>query len=400
MQNFLNKNVLLCVTGGIAAYKSAEIIRLFKKEAADVRVVMTESAKEFITPLTLQAVSGNEIHDSLLDIKAESAMGHIELAKWADIILIAPCTAESMSKIAHGRADDLMGALILASSAETYIAPAMNMNMWLDKTTQENYKALSSRGLSFIGPANGEQACGDIGPGRMEEPIRIIELIHTSLNKGPLLGKTITITAGPTREQIDPVRFISNNSSGKMGYALALAAIEAGASVNLISGPVAISAHKDINLYKVNSADEMLERCIKCMKTTDIFISCAAVADYKPAVVSETKIKKDESDHLKIHLEKNKDILGVISSKYPSVFHIGFAAETNDVDINAKAKLLSKKIDMIISNDVSNKLIGFDVDENEVNVITKTDSIFLKKDKKIRIAREILNIVSTKINKI
>ena len=400
MQNFLNKNVLLCVTGGIAAYKSAEIIRLFKKEAADVRVVMTESAKEFITPLTLQAVSGNEIHDSLLDIKAESAMGHIELAKWADIILIAPCTAESMSKIAHGRADDLMGALILASNAETYIAPAMNMNLWLDKTTQENYKALSSRGLSFIGPANGEQACGDIGPGRMEEPIRIIELIHSSLNKGPLSGKTITITAGPTREQIDPVRFLSNNSSGKMGYALGLAAIEAGASVNLISGPVAISAHKDINLYKVNSADEMLERCIKSMKTSDIFISCAAVSDYKPAEVSETKIKKDESDHLKIHLEKNKDILGLISSKYPSVFHIGFAAETNDVDINAKAKLLSKKIDMIISNDVSNKLIGFDVDENEVNVITKTDSIFLKKDKKIRIAREILNIVSTKINKI
>jgi len=400
MQNFLNKNVLLCVTGGIAAYKSAEIIRLFKKEAADVRVVMTDSAKEFITPLTLQAISGNEIHDSLLDIKAESAMGHIELAKWADIILIAPCTAESMSKIAHGRADDLMGALILASNAETYIAPAMNMNMWLDKTTQENYKALSSRGLSFIGPANGEQACGDIGPGRMEEPFRIIELIHSSLNKGPLSGKTITITAGPTREQIDPVRFLSNNSSGKMGYALGLAAIEAGASVNLISGPVAISAHKDINLYKVNSADEMLERCIKSMKTSDIFISCAAVSDYKPAVVSETKIKKDESDHLKIHLEKNKDILGVISSKYPSVFHIGFAAETNDVDINAKAKLLSKKIDMIISNDVSNKLIGFDVDENEVNVITKTDSIFLKKDKKIRIAREILNIVSTKINKI
>ena len=213
MQNFLNKNVLLCVTGGIAAYKSAEIIRLFKKESADVRVVMTESAKEFITPLTLQAVSGNEIHDSLLDIKAESAMGHIELAKWADIILIAPCTAESMSKIAHGRADDLMGALILASNAETYIAPAMNMNMWLDKTTQENYKALSSRGLSFIGPAIGEQACGDIGPGRMEEPFRIIELIHSSLNKGALSGKTITITAGPTREQIDPVRFLSNNSS-------------------------------------------------------------------------------------------------------------------------------------------------------------------------------------------
>ncbi|MDA7802863.1 bifunctional phosphopantothenoylcysteine decarboxylase/phosphopantothenate--cysteine ligase CoaBC, partial [Gammaproteobacteria bacterium] len=254
MQNFSNKNVLLCVTGGIAAYKSAEIIRLFKKDKADVRVVMTESAKEFITPLTLQAVSGNEIHDSLLDIKAESAMGHIELAKWADLILIAPCTADSMSKIVYGRADDLMGALILASNAEIFIAPAMNMNMWLDKTTQENYKTLLSRSFSFIGPAEGEQACGDVGPGRMVEPIKIIELIKSALNQSPLSGKTITITAGPTREQIDPVRFISNNSSGKMGYAMASAAVEAGAIVNLISGPVTLLADKTVNLYKVNSA--------------------------------------------------------------------------------------------------------------------------------------------------
>ena len=224
--NSLNKNILLCVSGGIAAYKSAEIIRLFKKNGADVRVVMTESAKEFITPLTLQAVSGNEIHDSLLDVKAEYAMGHIELAKWADIILIAPCTAETIAKITHGRADDLMGAIILASKASVFIAPAMNMNMWLDQSTQENCKKLSSRSISIIGPADGEQACGDIGPGRMVEPENIVELISSSIKIGPLAGKVITITAGPTREQIDPVRFISNNSSGKMGYALAEAAIE------------------------------------------------------------------------------------------------------------------------------------------------------------------------------
>ena len=212
MLNFSNKNILLGVTGGIAAYKSAEIIRLFKKEGADVRVVMTKSSKEFITPLTLQAVSGNEIHDSLLDVNAESGMGHIELAKWADIVLIAPCTAETIAKITHGRADDLMGALILASNADIYIAPAMNMNMWLDKSTQDNYKTLESRGIIFIGPAQGEQACGDVGPGRMEEPNTILEFINLKTNVGLLSGKTITITAGPTREQIDPVRFISNNS--------------------------------------------------------------------------------------------------------------------------------------------------------------------------------------------
>ena len=270
--HFTNKNILLGVTGGVAAYKSAEVIRLFKKQGADVRVIMTESAKEFITPLTLQAVSGNEIHDSLLDTKAESAMGHIELAKWADIILIAPCTAETIAKITHGRADSLMGAVLLASNADIFIAPAMNMNMWLDDSTQNNYKTLLKRGITFIGPAEGEQACGDIGPGRMEEPDKIINLISSSFNSGPLANKTITVTAGPTREQLDPVRFISNNSSGKMGYSIAEAAIEAGAIVNLISGPVALNANSKINLIKVNSANEMQKIVMDCMKKSDIFI--------------------------------------------------------------------------------------------------------------------------------
>lgn len=394
---FLNKNILIGVTGGIAAYKSAEIIRLFKKEGADVRVVMTESAKEFITPLTLQAVSGNEIHDSLIDIKAESAMGHIELAKWADIILIAPCTAETISKITHGRADDLMGTLILASKANIYIAPAMNMNMWMDKSTQDNYKTLLSRDISFIGPAEGEQACGDIGPGRMVEPNKIIELIKSSENIGILSGKTITITAGPTREQIDPVRFISNNSSGKMGYSLAEAAIEAGACVNLVSGPVSISTEKSINLYKVNSASEMLESVIKCMNDSDIFIGCAAVSDFRPIDYSNSKIKKEDSIKLDIELEQNIDILSYVASNFASSYVVGFAAETSDVETNAKKKLISKNLNMIVSNDVSDKTIGFDVDENEVNIITKDESIFLTKDKKIRIAREILKIISCNI---
>ncbi len=394
MLNFSNKNILLGVTGGIAAYKSAEIIRLFRKEGADVRVVMTESAKEFITPLTLQAVSGNEIHDSLLDVKAESAMGHIELAKWADIILIAPCTAETMAKITHGRADDLLGALILASIANIFIAPAMNMNMWLDKTTQDNYKKISARGITFIGPADGEQACGDVGPGRMVEPDNILNLIASSTKTGPLSGKVITITAGPTREQIDPVRFISNNSSGKMGYALAEAAIELGASVNLVSGPVSLNADKSINLHKVNSASEMSESVNKFMKSSDIFIGCAAVSDFKPLDYSSIKIKKEDLVNPEIELEMNTDILSNVANTYKSSFVVGFAAETSDVANNAKKKLKTKNLDMIISNDVSDKSIGFDVDENEVNVITLNETIFLKKDKKIRIAREILKIIA------
>ena len=394
MLNFLNTNILLCVTGSIAAYKSPEIIRLFKKDGAEVRVVMTESAKEFITPLTLQAVSGNEIHDSLLDVKAESAMGHIELAKWADIILIAPCSAESLAKITHGRADDLMGSVILASKAPTFIAPAMNTTMWLDKSTQDNFQTLLSRGINFIGPDKGEQACGDVGPGRLVEPEKIIELIKSDLHKGPLSGKTITITAGPTREQIDPVRYISNNSSGKMGYALADAARLQGANVNLVSGPVSLKANKGINLFKINSAEEMLNKVFECMESSDIFISCAAVADFKPTNYSNTKIKKEDSESLEINLEKNHDILSEVSKRHSSAYIVGFAAETSNVNDNANKKLNSKNLNMIISNDVSDNSIGFDSDDNEVHVITKNETIFLKKNKKIKIAREILHIIA------
>ena len=393
MLNFSNTNVLLCVTGGIAAYKSAEIIRLFKKDGADVRVIMTESAKEFITPLTLQAVSGNEIHDSLLDVKAESAMGHIELAKWADIILIAPCTAESLAKITHGRADDLMGSVILASNATSYIAPAMNTTMWLDKSTQENFRTLVSRGINFIGPDEGEQACGDAGPGRLVEPEKIIELIKSDLHKGPLSGKTITITAGPTREQIDPVRYISNNSSGKMGYALAEAAKLQGANVNLVSGPVSLTANRGINLFKINSAAEMLNKVFECMESSDIFISCAAVADFKPANYSDTKIKKEESENLEINLEKNHDILSEVSKRHNSAYIVGFAAETSNVNDNASKKLNSKNLNMIISNDVSDKTIGFDSDDNEVHVITENETIFLKKDERAGRKVHLLNIL-------
>ena len=312
MQSFSNKNILLCITGGIAAYKSAEILRLFKKNGADIRIVMTEAAKEFITPLTMQALSGNPIHNSLLDEKAEAAMSHIELAKWADLIIIAPCTAETISKLAHGRADDLMGAVILASNAKTFIAPAMNVEMWQDPVTQNNLKILSQRDLYFIGPASGEQACGDVGEGRMEEPLNIFNFIKNKVINNKLQNIKITITAGPTREQIDPVRYISNNSSGKMGYALADAAIEEGAEVILISGPVSLTSNPKAKLISINSADELLKEAYKAMESSDIFISCAAVADYKPLNTHDNKIKKNKDEMLDITLTKNPDILSSI----------------------------------------------------------------------------------------
>lgn len=397
MQSFSNKNILLCITGGIAAYKSAEILRLFKKNGADIRIVMTEAAKEFITPLTMQALSGNPIHNSLLDEKAEAAMSHIELAKWADIIIIAPCTAETMSKLAHGRADDLMGAVILASNAKTFIAPAMNVEMWRDPVTQNNLNILSQRDLYFIGPASGEQACGDVGDGRMEEPLNIFNFIKNKVINNKLQNIKITITAGPTREQIDPVRYISNNSSGKMGYALADAAIEEGAEVILISGPVSLRSNPKAKLININSADELLNEAYKAMESSDIFISCAAVADYKPLNSHDNKIKKNKDEMLDITLTKNPDILSSISKKYPDKFIVGFAAETENVEDNAKDKLINKKLNMIIANDVSDTSIGFDSDNNEVMIITQNKSILAKKDSKLNIARNIIDLITKEI---
>ena len=397
MQSFSNKNILLCITGGIAAYKSAEILRLFKKNGADIRIVMTEAAKEFITPLTMQALSGNPIHNSLLDEKAEAAMSHIELAKWADIIIIAPCTAETMSKLAHGRADDLMGAVILASNAKTFIAPAMNVEMWRDPVTQNNLNILSQRDLYFIGPASGEQACGDVGDGRMEEPLNIFNFIKNKVINNKLQNIKITITAGPTREQIDPVRYISNNSSGKMGYALADAAIEEGAEVILISGPVSLRSNPKAKLISINSADELLNEAYKAMESSDIFISCAAVADYKPLNSHDNKIKKNKDEMLDITLTKNPDILSSISKKHPDKFIVGFAAETENIEENAKDKLINKKLNMIIANDVSDTSIGFDSDNNEVMIITQNKSILAKKDSKLNIARNIIDLITKEI---
>ena len=335
-----NKKILLCITGGIAAYKTPELTRIFKKNKADVRIIMTQSAKEFVASLSLQAVSGNQIHYSLLDEEAELGMSHIELAKWADVILIAPCTAESIARLAQGRANDLMSAVILASDAELFIAPAMNTKMWQDKVTQMNVDTLKIKNINFIGPDNGEQACGDIGEGRMSEPYDIASAIADSFSSSSLNGKRILITAGPTVEPIDPVRYLTNNSSGKMGYALAEIAYLAGAEVYLISGPVNLKSFEGVNLININTADEMLLEVKNLINEIDIFIGCAAVADFKPIDFNTSKIKKNEDDEISLKLTKNPDILKYASDHMEDKIVIGFSAETDNVIENAKIKLL------------------------------------------------------------
>ena len=392
-----NKKILLCVTGGIAAYKTAELTRLFKKNRADVRIIMTKSAQEFVTPLTLQAVSGNQVHYSLLDEEAELGMGHIELAKWADVILIAPCTAESLSRLAQGRANDLMSAVILASDAQLFIAPAMNVKMWEDKVTQMNLATLKLKDVLFIGPDSGEQACGDIGEGRMSEPDFIATKIAESFTSSLLNGKKILITAGPTKEAIDPVRYLTNKSSGKMGYALAEAAYLAGADVSLVSGPVNIMPFDGIKLININTADEMLGEVKALTDQIDIFIGCAAVADFKPVNFEKLKIKKTDDEEISLKLMKNPDILQYASDHMTDKLVIGFSAETDNVIENAKIKLLKKNLDMIICNDVSNKEIGFDSNDNEVHLITTNDVIKLSKTSKLKIAKQIIKSIESLI---
>ena len=393
-----NKKILLCITGGIAAYKTPELTRIFKKNKADVRIIMTQSAKEFVASLSLQAVSGNQIHYSLLDEEAELGMSHIELAKWADVILIAPCTAESIARLAQGRANDLMSAVILASDAELFIAPAMNTKMWQDKVTQMNVDTLKIKNINFIGPDSGEQACGDIGEGRMSEPYDIASAIADSFSSSSLNGKRILITAGPTVEPIDPVRYLTNNSSGKMGYALAEIAYLAGAEVYLISGPVNLKSFEGVNLFNINTADEMLLEVKNLINEIDIFIGCAAVADFKPIDFNTSKIKKNEDDEISLKLTKNPDILKYASDHMEDKIVIGFSAETDNVIENAKIKLLKKNLNMIICNDVSDKTIGFDSNDNEVHLITHDDVIKLSKTTKLKIAKQIIKSIESLIS--
>ena len=395
MESLINKNILLGVTGGIAAYKSAEIVRVLKKAGSSVRVVMTQSAQEFITPLTLQALSGNPVSTDLLDVEAEAAMGHIELARWADAILIAPATANTIARLSSGRADDLLSSITLAFDGPIGLAPAMNQAMWKDERTQSNIKNLERKEFSLYGPGSGEQACGDVGLGRMLEPSEIVELFASLFEAGSLSNKSVLITAGPTQEPIDPVRYVTNRSSGKMGYALAEAAVEAGAQVTLVSGPVNIKPPASCNLVPVETAQEMYDAVMHHVRGKDVYIGTAAVADYSPSKVESSKIKKKgNNEALILKMKENQDILKTISDMKDRPYMVGFAAETEDLLKNARKKLEKKKIDLIIANDVSDKSIGFDSEENEVTLITNSEEVLLDRSSKKKIAKRIVEFIS------
>ena len=399
MDSLINKNILLGVTGGIAAYKAAEIVRHLKKSGSSVRVVMTKSAEEFITPLTLQALSGNRVSRELLDAEAEAAMGHIELAKWADGILIAPATANTLARLSSGRGDDLLSTITLAFEGPISLAPAMNQAMWRDSRTQENLKKLIDKGYILCGPGSGEQACGDVGLGRMLEPLEIMEIFSDSFKEGILSGKSVLITAGPTKEPIDPVRFITNRSSGKMGYSLAEAAIDAGAIVTLITGPVDIEPPMKCNTIPVETAKEMHEAVMHHVNKKDIYIGTAAVSDYRPARKNETKLKKDDKGSpLILELVENQDILKSVSELDERPYVVGFAAETNDLIKNAKTKFKNKGLDLVVANDVSDKSIGFDSDDNAVTLITKRRNLAIEKESKRKIAKRIIKLIAEEIN--
>ena len=398
MDSLTNKNVLLGVTGGIAAYKSAEIVRHLKKSGSSVRVVMTKSAEEFITPLTLQALSGNRVSSELLDAEAEAAMGHIELAKWADAILIAPATANTIARLSSGRGDDLLSTVTLAFDGPVSLAPAMNQAMWRDERTQENLDRLIQKGYEVCGPGSGEQACGDIGLGRMLEPLEILQIFSNSFTKGKMSGKRVLITAGPTQEPIDPVRFITNRSSGKMGYNLAEAAIESGARVTLISGPVDIPKPSNCNFVSVETAQEMYDAVMHHVKEKDVYIGTAAVSDYRPVNTSNQKIKKDgRGKPITLELEENKDILKSVSELQDKPYVVGFAAETDNLLVNADKKLKGKNLDLIVANDVSDKEIGFNSEQNEVTLITSKEKTLIERQSKKKVSRQIIDFISDQI---
>lgn len=397
MHYLSNKRVLIGITGSIAAYKGAELIRRLRDAGAEVRVVMTDGAKAFVTPLTFQALSGLPVHENLLDTEAEAAMGHIELARWADVILVAPASANSIAGLAQGRADELLNAVCLAADVPLAIAPAMNKNMWADQATQENVKLLAQRGVLFIGPDSGEQACGDIGEGRMIDSETIISHLAELFSIGSLSGQSVLITAGPTREAIDPVRYISNHSSGKMGYALAEAAVEAGAKVILVSGPVSLDTPERITRINVESAAEMEAAVKQHINVADIFIASAAVADYRPVIVKQDKIKKN-NERLTIELEKNTDILSMVKTDYAKTFCVGFAAETQDLETYARKKLDQKNIEMIAANLVgakAKKTSGtFNSDNNELNVYWQGGELKLELASKTKIARQLVALIA------
>ena len=388
------KQIIVGICAGIAAYKSAEVVRLLCKNGYSVRVVMTESALQFITPLTFEALSGHRVYTHVFDAQHESAMDHIELARWADDLLIAPATADFIAKLRCGIADDLLSTLCLATTAPITIAPAMNHQMWLNSATQDNINLIKQRGIMLIGPASGSQACGETGLGRMTEPQQIVAQLHASSSADKVLaGAHVLISAGPTREPLDPVRFISNHSSGKMGYALAQAATDAGAKVTLISGPVAINAPEVSRIIQVETAQHMLDAVLDHITHNNIYMATAAVADYTPESVSSSKIKKSAKT-MTVELRKTEDILSTVAVSNPHVFTVGFAAETNNLEQYARSKFVEKNLNMIIANQVGLPDRGFDSDDNAVSVFWENGQQAFSLQPKKQLATGLIDLIA------
>lgn len=397
MGRLTEKKILLGVSGGIAAYKSAELVRLLRFEGASVRVVMTASAIQFVGPLTFQALSGHPVHTELLDSEQESAMGHIHLSRWADLVLVAPATANLIAKIRLGAADDLLSTLCLASDVPVIVAPAMNRGMWENPATQENLACIRDRGIRILGPDQGAQACGEKGYGRMMEPDAICDQLAEIEQHGVLAQTSVLVTAGPTREAIDPVRFLSNHSSGKMGYAVAGSAKAAGAQVTLVSGPVTMEDPGVHRLIRVETAAEMYDQVVQRAADFDIFIAVAAVADYKPVVAGEKKIKKNK-DHLQLSLQRTKDILGSVAALKNGPFTVGFAAETENLESYARKKLAVKSIDMIAANWVGRDQQGFNVDTNALEVFWPGGCQSLPLTSKSILAQQLVDLIAERFN--
>ena len=390
MSGLTNKRIVLGVSGSIAAYKAPDIVRRLQDLGADVRVIVTDGGREFVSERSLQTISKNKVHNNLWDKEAELSMGHIEIAKWADVIIIAPASANTIAKLCHGRADDLLSTVILATEAKIMIAPAMNQQMFAASAMKDNLGLLKARGIDIINPGFGDQACGDVGEGRLAEPIDIARQAAELFTSSLLSGKKVLITLGGTREAIDPVRFISNHSSGKMGMALAHACIQAGAKTTLIVGSISIELEKRAEIIQVISAEEMYQAVMKQIDNQDLFISCAAVADFRPKKVSKNKIKKD-GQSMTIELIENRDILASVCQLKKKPICIGFAAETENHIINANNKLIKKQCDAIILNDISQTEIGLNADENEVHLITKNRTKKIEKNTKQIVAEKIID---------
>ena len=387
------KRVLLGVTGGIAAYKSPDLVRKLRDRGAQVQVVMTSGAARFVTPITFQAVSGRPVRDGLWDVAAEAAMGHIELARWADLVLVAPASADFIARLTAGLADDLLATVCLATSSPIAVAPAMNKMMWDSAATRDNIVRLVERGVSILGPGEGDQACGEVGPGRMLEPAQITQMVVDAYSgqSGPLSGRRVLVTAGPTREAIDPVRFISNRSSGKMGFAVAAAAVDAGAEVTLVAGPVSLATPPGVRRIDVESTTQMQLRVHEAIEGVDIFIAAAAVADYRPESPAGQKIKKN-AESMSLDLSRAPDILASVAALEDRPYVVGFAAETENLAENARSKMERKGLDMIAANLVGPGK-GFDVDENALHVIWKAGQKELAIAPKTDLAVELVKLI-------